>query len=1050
MTVLFTDIVSSTELLDREGVAMSERTRHWLKDTTEHFVTTSGGRLVKDTGDGALAVFASARAGVEAGLALQRALERGRPDGVAPIEIRVGIHAGEAMTTEADGDVHGPVVVVAKRIVDIATPGEVLCTDLVQALVGRGFGFAFEEQGSHLLKGFSEPFRLVAVRVAENDASTVADRAMPAFLVAAGSATFVGRDQELSRIESLRSVVASGRRRLVVIEGEPGIGKTTLAARAAADGEGVVLGGRCDERASAPFQPIVEAVREALQRVAGAAGGRLALTIRAELARIIPEIAVRTQPRPTVGDDPELDRYLLFDAVSTFVRAAAVEPAVLVIDDAQWAGEGTCELLRYLLTAGDDMPLLVLATARDTETGTAFERLTFDLGRRALVERITLAGLTVDDVASLAAAVATEAVTDLQVRTGGNPLYITQLLATASQGLDTNGITDAVGERVARISPAAQRAVAAASVGGRVNDLRLLRTVLESDGATEALRDVDEVVAAGLLVEEEAARAPSVRFVHDVVREVVHDSLGPAQRRRLHDQFADAIEAAHGTAPGPSSSALAHHRLEGLAPVDVVVAATRAAASHAASASAFEGAATFLERGKAHAVAADADASLIAELTVEQGAALRDAGRAVAAAAVGREAIELGGSLGDVEIETKGWLLVAGHGGQMGRADAELARDLAELATRDGLTDVLRVEVLRRLSLEQSGAADRDSAIRSAQAAVQLADSIGEVRTRCRARQALHIALVGPDFLDERLALADEMCELAAVAERGRPAQLTYGAAKDAAHDRLEAGEVAVAERLLAQARQVTEGPHEERLSWTQRLGESALALSRGDLATAERCAQEALEIGMAAEVPNALVGYATQLFAIRQAQGRTAELRPMLARSADPTLQPVPLQAVVGAYVGADGAEEVTPDLIRSAPRDPLWFGVVALSAEIAARTRDKALGDALEELLAPFADRTFVAAAGGLVLGSGHRFLGAAALGCGNLDAAIDHLERGIDADTARGSRLSALLGSYWLAQALSLRASGDDVARADAMRAEVEKAAAELGIVLALPGE
>ncbi|MBV9337946.1 MAG: AAA family ATPase, partial [Solirubrobacterales bacterium] len=197
------------------------------------------------------------------------------------------------------------------------------------------------------------------------------DRALPGELAVA-SEVFVGRQAEIDVLADAWRLALKGSLRTALLAGEPGIGKTRLAAelarRAHAEGA-VVLFGRCDEDLGVPFQPFSEALRAYVQACPAAelaiqAGGRAG-----ELARLVPELDERLLgARPTSSGDPEEQRDRLFDAVSSLLAGAShARPVLLVLDDLHWAARPTLLMLRHLLRSREPMRLLVLGTYRDTE-----------------------------------------------------------------------------------------------------------------------------------------------------------------------------------------------------------------------------------------------------------------------------------------------------------------------------------------------------------------------------------------------------------------------------------------------------------------------------------------------------------------------------------------------------------------------------------------------------------------------------------------------------------------------------------------------------------
>jgi DNA-binding SARP family transcriptional activator len=226
---------------------------------------------------------------------------------------------------------------------------------------------------------------------------------LPHFLTDVGR-IFVGREAEVRHLEQLWKEAAAGDRRVALLAGEPGVGKTRLAAELARDvydGGAVVLAGRCDEDLGVPYQPFVEALRhfanqipsEQLRPRLGRYGG--------ELARLVPELADHIPDLPPpLQSDPETERYRLFDAVTAWVAAVSAEaPLLVVLDDLQWATKPTLLLLRHVVRSAEPMRILVVGTYRDSELVHDHPLIEVIAGLRgeAGVDRLTLTGL--DDTA---------------------------------------------------------------------------------------------------------------------------------------------------------------------------------------------------------------------------------------------------------------------------------------------------------------------------------------------------------------------------------------------------------------------------------------------------------------------------------------------------------------------------------------------------------------------------------------------------------------------------------------------------------------------------
>jgi class 3 adenylate cyclase len=150
-TVVFTDLVSSTEVLNRLGDAEGRSAFRSVEQTVSELCASHHGRLVKNLGDGSLISFKSTQHALAFAIELQHKME------TSPLAMRIGMAAGELI--QEDGDIHGAVVVQASRIADLGDPGEIVVADTVRQLaIGKGFNF--EDVGELVLKGFDEPTSL--------------------------------------------------------------------------------------------------------------------------------------------------------------------------------------------------------------------------------------------------------------------------------------------------------------------------------------------------------------------------------------------------------------------------------------------------------------------------------------------------------------------------------------------------------------------------------------------------------------------------------------------------------------------------------------------------------------------------------------------------------------------------------------------------------------------------------------------------------------------------------------------------------------------------
>ena len=260
VTLLFTDLVGSTELLGELGDDEAERFRRVHFGLLRDVAVAHSGQEVKNLGDGLMVAFPSAVNAVSCAIGMQQAVLRyNARQGDDRLRVRVGLNVGEPIRDE--DDYFGTPVVVAKRLCDHADGGQILASELLRALVGSRGSFGFRSCGPIALKGLSEP--LPACEIVWEPA--VERRvALPAPFVVDQPAALVGRDAELEELNRRWVQARAGRRSVAVLVGEPGIGKTRLAAefcRSAYAEDALVLLGRCYEESLVPYQSFVEALR---------------------------------------------------------------------------------------------------------------------------------------------------------------------------------------------------------------------------------------------------------------------------------------------------------------------------------------------------------------------------------------------------------------------------------------------------------------------------------------------------------------------------------------------------------------------------------------------------------------------------------------------------------------------------------------------------------------------------------------------------------------------------------------------------------------------
>jgi class 3 adenylate cyclase len=571
VTILFTDLVGSTELLARAGDEEAQRIFRAHHDLLAKTAAAHGGEEVKWLGDGLMVAFpSSAGDAVRCAVAMQQASHR--PVHGESLAIRVGLNAGEALRETAD--YFGTAVVIARRLCDRADAGQILCTETVVGLLAGRTEFSFAELGKLELKGVPEPVATREVRYEVDAALGVAWRT-----------EFFGRDDELRRLSVRWSEAVAGRGGLVTLAGEPGIGKTRLTTEAGdrARTEGaLVLWGHCLETEwSPPYAPFAEALDsqvaasevDKLRSDLGAGAGTVAQLVP-RIRQVLPDI-----PEP-VPVQPDEERFRLFDAVAQFLVARSRrDPVFLCLDDLHWADAGTTAMLRHVARSAVGQRLLIVGTYRDAEVDRTHP-LTDALAalrREVEYERVDLKGLDAEGVGGLVAAFAEHEVSPgfvaaVSEETDGNPFFVRELIrylveaGTIYRGPDgrwtsgrpvqelglPEGVREVIGRRLSRLSDTARQLLSAASAFEGPFGFDAVSTAAGLD-EMQALDALDEALAAQL-VQPAGGAAEAHMFAHSLIRHTIYSELSSPRRTRLHRRIAEVLESECGGDPNPTQA----------------------------------------------------------------------------------------------------------------------------------------------------------------------------------------------------------------------------------------------------------------------------------------------------------------------------------------------------------------------------------------------------------------------------------------------------------------------------------------------------------------
>jgi class 3 adenylate cyclase/DNA-binding SARP family transcriptional activator len=571
VTLLFTDQVGSTETLQRLGDEEGERLRRAHFGLLREAAQMHGGEEVKNLGDGLMVAFVSAVDAVVCAITMQQAVHRAAASGELAFAVRIGLNVGEPIRDE--GDYFGTPVVIAKRLCDAGAPGQILASELVRALIGTRGGFAYRALGAVALKGVADPVPACEVIW---EASTEVRVPLPPLLAGEDRGTFVGRSDAAAALQAQWTEVRERGLRVVVLAGEPGIGKTRLVtefARTAHDDGATVLAGSCHEETFVPYQPFVQALRH---YIACCPPAELAVQVtprRAQLAAILPELEDSRSPYGPTGLGAEQERFRLFETVSSLLGDAAhLRPLVLFLDDLHWADQSSLLLLRHLARSAKGAPLMVLGTYRPVEVGDEhpLAEALAELRRARAVERLSLSGLGEAEVAELITGRTGQQpprgfVRRVAERSEGNPFFIEELLhdvgAESDWDVAAGGVPDSVKDLLLRrlrgLGDDCRQALSVAAVAGREFDLDVLERVLEHP--RDRLIDlIEEAIDADVLVEL-AQTVGRLSFSHALFRETIYEQLSATRKAAIHGRIAAAIEQAPTDRPDERAGTLAYH-----------------------------------------------------------------------------------------------------------------------------------------------------------------------------------------------------------------------------------------------------------------------------------------------------------------------------------------------------------------------------------------------------------------------------------------------------------------------------------------------------------
>jgi class 3 adenylate cyclase len=1081
VVVLFTDIVGSTELSMSLSPDVADEVRRAHFSTLRQAIAETDGAEVKNLGDGLMVVFTSASSALNCGVAMQQGVERSGRGQTRPIGLRVGLSGGEV--TREDNDYFGDPIVEAARLCGHCDGGQILATNVVLLMAGRRNAHPSQSVGAVLLRGLPDHVNATEV-LWQPLASDVVESTIPLPGRLAPRPTFgvVGRLSELEvLVEAGRRVERTGDREVLLVSGEAGLGKTTLVAETARrlfdDGHCVLLG-HCEEDLATPYQLFAEALGH---YITYAPEDRLLAHVAQfgpELSRLTPALASRLPDLPALrSSDPESERFLLFSAVVGLLGDAAnFQPVTLVLDDLQWADQGSLLLLRHLADSDRPMKVLTLGTFRDSEVSNVhpFLETLAAFQRFSNVLRIELAGMVPDEVVALIEAAAGYALDDegltlaraLHDETDGNPFFVTEVLRHVAETgairqsesgrwvLDgpfdqmvlPESLREVIGVRVGRLGADQGRVLGVAAVIGRDFDLDLLsEAVVMSE---DALLDIlDECVAASLVLEV-ASRPGRYSFAHALIQHAISQDLGPARRARTHQVIGEALERLCGDRPGVRVGELARHWSSASQPanIDQALKYSCLAGEDALASLAPGDALRYYHQATALAEQFEVeDSSLTIDMTIGLGIAQRQTGDPLNRETLiqaSRDAVSLNDTerlVAAVLANDRGWASGAGAVDSEKIEYLELALDRLDANHPD------RALILSVLCAELTFGSELERRQALAEEALRAAEVLGDDVITVRVINHLTFPLFVPELLEASLARSAEALRLAT---RINDAVLLYFAAIFRADVAMRAGDIGEVDRCLALAEPLVQRLNQPALSWEFTYHRAKRAQITGDTVEAERLTTEALEIGVACGQPDAATFYGAQLAAIYWQRGSLGDLAPIIEQMViDSPGLPTMKSALSMSYAQAGRLDEVRQLLEEFAatgydlPHDATWLNGMTEYAEATIDLGDPQFAQPFFDVLVPWSEQ-FSSAGGVTAEGPVANCLGGLATILNRYDEADQYFSVARSFSDRFDARFFGAQTDLLWGQMLIARSEKDDVLRARELLTRAASIADEYG--------
>lgn len=842
---------------------------------------------------------------------------------------------------------------------------------------------------------------------------------LPAELTARRGGPLVGRAAELAAFEQAWDRVEGGKRQAVFVGGEPGAGKSRLAAEVAgrlADHGVAVLVGSSTADADVPYAPFAEALDRLL--IANPPG-----SLADALADAGPQLRrLTTQVDRHVPDLGPLDpseyvdtlRRALFDAMTGLLRRLAVDrPVALILEDAHWAQVPTLAMLEHVLVGCADVPLLVVATFRTTEPDRSEELVTrlAELHRFDGVRRLDLGGLDTEAIAEFVSQTqqlrppsARTAAALLRDKTGGNPFFLTELCnhleirgglaALSSHHAVPASIGDVIARRLRGLGAGVRGMIEQAAVVGEAFDLPALIATSEADVAA-TLAAIDSAEAVGLIRAVPGSDG-EFAFVHALTREAVLNGMAASRRRILHARAAEALEGRGDPSVIPR---LANHYL--LAHVlgyhEKALHYSRKAAQLAEQSLAYEDAAKWFERATSLPELGPQDRARLNFGAAQNHVRAGDFAR-------GRIIYERNSAMDDPLIRLEAAIGYEDASWRPGLADAKAADLLAAALEACGLSteDPRYVQALASFGRALAFTGETARAREIGSRAIDRARDIDDPKAILH---ALHASLwhgLSPEMSDIQLERSAELL-------RGLQTARDYVALGSASHFRAlvsyvvgRPDDLAASSVELQRAVQACGQPF---FGFISACVKQALTYLRGDFVGAERWADVALHTGNTFGADGTEGSYGVQMFMIRRETGDLKRFAGFVDGTETFAGRWVPGLLALYTELGCEpGMTRVLNHLLNRSLADHCeeaqWPMELVFMLEAALELGNREAVHALRPFVARYAGKNMAAGQFVALFGSADRYLARIAALSGDTDAAERHFATALTMDQKMGA--------------------------------------------------